>query len=79
MNALLEWTSSWFQISACYIPAASIVDEALTKDEYGSETVQAYMSIWHETGASQPGVASLQALYTVEKLKKLKVRNGPNT
>ena len=49
-------------LSACRIPAASIVDEALKKDEYGSEAVQAYMSIWHETGASQPGGASLQAL-----------------
>ena len=32
------------------INAASVVDGALNKDEYGTHAVQAYMSIWHNTG-----------------------------
>ena len=48
-------------LSACHIEAATVVDEALKKNEYGSEATQAYMSIWHKTGASQPGGLSLQA------------------
>ena len=46
-------------LPASHIAPASVVDGALNKDEYGSHAVQAYMSIWHKTGASQPGGTSL--------------------
>ena len=46
-------------LPASRIAAASVVDGALNKDEYGSHAVQAYMSIWHETGHSHPGGTSL--------------------
>ena len=46
-------------LSASHITAASVVDGVLTKGEYGSHAVQAYMSIWHETGHSHPGGTSV--------------------
>ena len=42
------------------IKAASVMDGALNKDEYGTHAVQAYMSIWHNTGDSHPGGTSLK-------------------
>ena len=42
------------------IKADSIAEGALTKDEYGTHAVQAYMSIWHNTGDSHPGGTSLK-------------------
>ena len=46
-------------LSASHITAASVVDGVLTKGEYGSHVVQAYMSIWHETGHSHPDGTSV--------------------
>ena len=46
-------------LPAKHIDPAIVVDDALTKDEYGSHAVQAYMSIWHKTGHSHPGGTSL--------------------
>ena len=36
------------------------MDGALTKNESGTHAVQAYMSIWHNTGDSHPGGTSLK-------------------
>ena len=46
-------------LPACCIEADSVVDGALTKDEYGTHAEQAYMSIWHNTGDSHPSGTSL--------------------
>ena len=39
----------------CCIEADSVLEPALKKDTYGAQVVQAYMSIWHNTGDSHPG------------------------
>ena len=45
--------------SAAGVETQSIIDEAcLRKGEFGSTATHAYMSIWHEAGASQPGGVS---------------------
>ena len=49
------------------IKADSIAEGALTKDEYGTHAVQAYMSIWHNTGDSHPGGTSLKKQDVVVK------------
>ena len=36
----------------CCIEADSVLEGALKKDEYGAQSVQAYMSIWNKTGDS---------------------------
>ena len=49
------------------LPAAScdpscVTDQALNPGEYGSSATQAYMAIWQETCASQPGGVSLKPM-----------------
>ena len=44
----------------CCIEAHSVLEGALKNpNEYGAQAVQAYMSIWHNTGDSHPGGTSL--------------------
>jgi len=47
-------------LPAVHCHASNITDQALKEGEYGSCATQNYMSIWHETGASQPGGVSLK-------------------
>ena len=54
-------------LPASCIKADSIAEGALTKDEYGTHAVQAYMSIWHNTGDSHPGGTSLKKQDVVVK------------
>ena len=37
-----------------------LINGVLRANEYSADSVQAYMSVWHEAGAAQPGGVSLQ-------------------
>ena len=64
-------------LPARHIDPAIVVDDALTKDEYGSHAVQAYMSIWHKAGHSHPGGTSLtQKDVLVESLGSSMIPTG---
>ena len=47
-------------LKAAAIHPQHLLDGALTANEYRAEAVQAYMSVWHEAGAAQPGGVSLE-------------------
>ena len=52
-------------LEANNISPSRVTDGALVQG-YGSQTKQAYLSIWHERGAQQPGGVSLNPLQSVE-------------
>ena len=47
-------------LAACCCHISSITHEAFKQGEYGSCATDAYMSIWHETGASERAGVSLK-------------------